>query len=246
MERIRGTEISMIFQEPLTSLNPLFTVGDQLCEAIRIRMKRTPKEEGDHTKMPEVRPREEAINWLRTVEFPDPRSSMDRYPHELSGGMRQRVMIAMTLAEQPTLLLADEPTSALDVTIQAQILKLISALTTGLKTSVLFISHDLAVIAQVADRVAVMYAGTNVEEGSVMEIFEGPLHPYTQALLKSLPTENRGRHLGTIPGSVASFADLPTSCPFSSRCEHIMDKCRVALPELKEISPGHKVACFLF
>ena len=253
MERVRGTGISMIFQEPQTALNPLFTVGDQLCEAIRIRIKRNDRQDrdenegkNDHPKPTAPDLRSEAVKWLRTVELADPENSMDRYPHELSGGMRQRVMIAMALAERPTLMLADEPTSALDATIQAQILKLILNLANEFNTSVLFISHDLAVVAQVADRVGVMYAGIIVEEGPVTEIFEKPLHPYTQALLASLPTEGgEKRHLEIIQGSLPTYANMPTNCPFAGRCKYVMDQCRVTLPKLKEVSLGHKVACFL-
>lgn len=251
MEKVRGTGISMIFQEPLTSLDPLFTVGDQLKEAIRVRMNRIDKKEpggaDGRLKVSASNLRDEAIKWLKKVELPDPENSMDYHPHELSGGMRQRIMIAMALAEQPALILADEPTSALDVTIQAQILKLMHSLTNELHTSVLFISHDLTVVAQIAERVGVMYTGIIVEDAPINEIFENPLHPYTQALIKSLPSEGRQKHhLETIPGSVPSLTTLPTNCAFSSRCKYVTEKCKTNLPKLKEVSPRHRVACFLY
>jgi oligopeptide/dipeptide ABC transporter ATP-binding protein len=240
IEKIRGTGISMIFQEPLTSLNPLFTVGDQITEAINVRVSR---ESSSNTK---TNAQAEGIAWLRKVGIPDPEGTFHRYPHELSGGMRQRVMIAMALASSPALMIADEPTSALDVTTQAQILKLIRKLVEEVKASVLFISHDLAVVAQIADRVAVMYTGMVVEEGPVVEIFEKPLHGYTQALLGSYPgRESSDEPLKAIPGQVPNLTRIPAGCPFHPRCARAQDKCRTVRPLLKEVW-GHNVACALY
>ena len=237
IERIRGTGISMVFQEPLTSLNPLFTVGDQITEAITVRLER---EKAPHTK---AGVEAEAIAWLRKVGIPDPQGAFHRYPHELSGGMRQRIMIAMALSASPTLMIADEPTSALDVTTQAQILKLTRKLVEEVKASVLFISHDLAVIAQIADRVAVMYTGIVVEEGTTIQIFENPLHPYTQALLASFPGKGSiNEPLKTIPGQVPNLTRIPEGCPFHPRCTFAKESCKTERPQLKEVS-GHMVAC---
>jgi len=245
METVRGSGISMIFQEPLTSLNPLFTIGDQLRESIRMALRRR-KDESLKSELKEEVSRQ-AVDWLRRVGIPDSESAVKKYPHELSGGMRQRVMIAMAMASRPSLLLADEPTSALDVTTQAQILQLIQLLIKDAGTAVIFISHDLAVIAQIADRVAVMYAGMLVEESSVSEIFENPLHPYTQALLSSFPRqERRKKRLETIPGSVPELESVPARCPFDSRCKYATSDCLKARPHWKEVSPGHHVACILF
>jgi len=244
MEEVRGTGISMIFQEPLTSLNPLFTIGDQLSETIRIKMQR----HNEHDARDERKVRAEVVDWLKRVDLADPESAMERYPHEWSGGMRQRVMIAMALAAKPALMLADEPTSALDVTTQAQILRLVKSLVQEVKASVLFISHDLAVVAQIADRVAVMYAGMVMEEAPVNEIFENPLHPYTQSLMSAFPKETgvRKTRLETIPGSVPNLARIPTGCPFHPRCKFVKQQCSTARPELRETSPGHKVACVIY
>ena len=240
IEKVRGTGISMIFQEPLTSLNPLFTVGDQITEAITVRLER---ENSAHTK---TSAQAEGVAWLRKVGIPDPDGAFHRYPHELSGGMRQRIMIAMALSSSPTLMIADEPTSALDVTTQAQILKLTRKLVEEVKASVLFISHDLAVVAQIADRVAVMYTGMIVEEGSAIEIFQNPLHPYTQALLASFPgKESINEPLKVIPGQVPSLTRIPNGCPFHPRCSYAKDECRTERPRLKEVS-GHGVACVLY
>jgi oligopeptide/dipeptide ABC transporter ATP-binding protein len=240
VEKVRGTGISMVFQEPLTSLNPLFTIGNQITEAIDVRIGR---ENSGRTK---TSAQAEGVTWLRKVGLSDPEGAFHRYPHELSGGMRQRVMIAMALASSPTLMIADEPTSALDVTTQAQILKLIRKLVQEVKASVLFISHDLAVVAQIADRVAVMYTGMIVEEGPVIEIFEKPLHGYTQALLASYPgRESFNEPLKAIPGQVPNLTRIPTGCPFHPRCVRAQDKCRTVRPLLKE-AWGHNVACVLY
>ena len=240
VEKVRGTGISMVFQEPLTSLNPLFTIGNQITEAIEVRIGR---EKSGTTK---TSAQAEGVTWLRKVGLSDPEAAFHRYPHELSGGMRQRVMIAMALAASPTLMIADEPTSALDVTTQAQILKLIRKLVEEVKASVLFISHDLAVVAQIADRVAVMYTGMIVEEGPVIEIFEKPLHGYTQALLASYPgRESFNEPLKAIPGQVPNLTRIPTGCPFHPRCARAQDKCRTVRPLLTEVW-GHNVACVLY
>ena len=240
METIRGTGISMIFQEPLTSLNPLFTVGNQLKESLNMSIERRRKTESKSSRDVD----DEATDWLKRVGLPDPANALEKYPHELSGGMRQRIMIAMALVAKPSLMLADEPTSALDVTTQAQILRLIRSLVDEVGTSVLFISHDLAVIAQIADRVAVMYAGMIMEEGSVYEIFEKPCHPYTQALLASFPSdEAKGKDLDIISGSVPDLMSSPGGCPFHPRCKNAKNECQVRRPDFREVSPGHRVAC---
>jgi oligopeptide/dipeptide ABC transporter ATP-binding protein len=246
MEKVRGSGIAMVFQEPLTSLDPLFTIGDQLEESVRIGLEHRGQTGTLHARMDE-KADGDAASWLRRVGLPDPKGSLEKYPHELSGGMRQRVMIAMAMAAKPSLILADEPTSALDVTTQAQILRLMKSLIENLGTAVLFISHDLAVVAQMADRVAVMYAGMVVEEAPVNDMFETPLHPYTQALLASLPKdEAKNKHLGTIPGAVPSLTNIPSGCPFHPRCKYAMEECPRARPELREVSPDHKVACVLY
>jgi oligopeptide/dipeptide ABC transporter ATP-binding protein len=240
IERVRGTGISMVFQEPLTSLNPLFTVGDQITEAITVRLER---KKSVHTKSSVEA---EGVAWLRKVGIPDSQGAFHRYPHELSGGMRQRIMIAMALSASPTLMIADEPTSALDVTTQAQILKLTRKLVEEVKASVLFISHDLAVIAQIADRVAVMYTGMVVEEGTTIQIFENPLHSYTQALLASFPgKESMNEPLKVIPGQVPNLTRIPEGCPFHPRCSFAKETCKIERPKLKEVA-GHRVACVLY
>jgi oligopeptide/dipeptide ABC transporter ATP-binding protein len=243
MEQVRGTDISMIFQEPLTSLDPLFTIGDQLSETIQIKLQRSGQGGWNSGKV-----RAEVLDWMKRVGLADPQSAMERYPHEFSGGMRQRVMIAMALAAEPKLMLADEPTSALDVTTQVQILRLVKSLVSQVRASVLFISHDLAVVAQIADRVAVMYAGMIVEEASVHEIFENPLHPYTKALLGSFPKEKEAKKskLTSIPGTVPNLTRIPSGCPFHPRCSFVKDVCSTTRPELRETSKGHRVACVLY
>ncbi|WDV44952.1 ABC transporter ATP-binding protein [Clostridiaceae bacterium M8S5] len=234
MQDIRGNKISMIFQEPMTSLNPVFTVGKQISEAL-IRHKKMSKKEAI----------KESINMLKLVGIPSPEERIHSYPHQLSGGMRQRVMIAIALACKPELLIADEPTTALDVTIQAQILDLMVKLKNEFNTSILLITHDLGVVAETADRVVVMYCGKVVETGSVKEIFEKPLHPYTQGLLSSIPKmDKKVEKLFIIPGMVPNPLDMPKGCAFSTRCSKCMDICKEKMPELKFID-GRRVRCFL-
>jgi peptide/nickel transport system ATP-binding protein len=282
--QLRGTEMAMIFQEPLSSLNPLYTVGEQLAEAIRIRRQRKegrgrraggtagqgpyyyPPTSASFAELPSLSLRarllgtlraghppraegefDEVVRYLRTVRISDPEEAARKYPHELSGGMRQRVMIAMALAQQPSLLIADEPTSALDVITQAQILKLLRQLAKEQGSSVMLISHDFGVIAETADRVAVMYAGQVVEEGDVQELFDQPLHPYTKMLLSALP---RGYYdsppLGVIPGSVPDPLFPPRGCRFHPRCPHAFQRCVGERPELRRVHKGQAAACFLY
>ncbi len=234
MQRIRGNEISMIFQEPMTSLNPVMAVGDQIAETVRI-----------HQGAGRRAARERAIEMLRLVKIPEPQKRARSYPHEFSGGQRQRVMIAMALACTPKLLIADEPTTALDVTIQAQILQLISELQHQLGMAVLLITHDLGVVAEQADVVAVMYAGKIVEQAAPEEIFARPLHPYTIGLLNSMPGRLPPKtNLEAIPGMVPNPLDWPTGCHFRNRCSHADHSCAQAEPPLVEIASGHTVACF--
>ncbi len=237
MCKIRGNEISVIFQEPMTSLNPIFTVERQLSEPFRIHQGMSKKEAA-----------EKCIDMLKDVHIPNPEAVAKQYPHQLSGGMRQRVMIAMALACQPKLLIADEPTTALDVTIQAQILKLMNDLKREKGTSILFITHDLGVINEMADDVAVMYCGQVVEMAPVRTIFGDNtyLHPYTEGLLYSIPRLDTptGVRLDAIPGAVPHPLDLPKGCKFAPRCKYATDKCRAEEPELAEVGPGHKVRCF--
>ncbi len=237
MRAIRGNEISMVFQEPMTSLNPVFTVGAQIGEAIAL-----------HQKVGKTEARTRAIEMLKRVGIPAPEQRVDEYPHQLSGGMRQRVMIAMALSCNPALLIADEPTTALDVTVQAQILELIASLQESMGMAVLLITHDLGVVAEVADRVAVMYAGRIVEYAPVADIFARPQHPYTVGLLESLPAMSAGRdRLRVIPGTVPNPAEFPSGCPFHPRCAIAVAACSGALPAL-EMAPGgdsaHQVRCF--
>jgi oligopeptide/dipeptide ABC transporter ATP-binding protein len=235
MEKIRGDKISMIFQEPMTSLNPAFTVGDQIAEVFRF-----------HRGMGRREAFERAIEELRRVEIPDPAKRARNYPHQLSGGMRQRAMIAIALACRPRILIADEPTTALDVTIQAQILNLIGQLQADIGMSVILITHNLGVVATMADRLVIMYAGRVVEQGSVDDIFIDYHHPYTHGLLRSVPRLDRpSEDLVEIKGTVPRLDDLPAGCAFSTRCEYVMDKCRQLEPELQEISPGHRSRCWL-
>jgi len=235
MRKMRGDEISMIFQDPMTSLNPVFTVGNQIAEAIRL-----------HQGLGARETREKTIDMLRLVRIADPESRVDEYPHQLSGGMRQRVMIAMALACNPSLLIADEPTTALDVTIQAQILELIKELQQKLGMALLLITHDLGVVAERADGVAIMYAGKIVEQGPVEAIFRRPLHPYTVGLLNSLPGsgEKKKKRLEAIPGVVPSLLELPGGCRFRDRCPKAASVCAEAEPELLEKEKGHWAACY--
>ena len=240
MRAIRGDDIAMIFQDPMTSLNPVFTVGEQIAEALRL-----------HRKLSRKAARAGAIEAMREVSIPDPARRIDDYPHQLSGGMRQRVMIAMALACDPKLLIADEPTTALDVTIQAQILELLNELRKNRELSVLLITHDLGVVAEVADRVAVMYTGRIVEEASVQELFARPRHPYTEGLLRSVPKLTsaavaKAERLETIEGTVPSPTDLPPGCHFAPRCPYRMPRCTAEEIPLYDLEGGVKVRCVLF
>jgi oligopeptide/dipeptide ABC transporter ATP-binding protein len=251
MDKLRGTSIAMIFQEPMTALNPVFTVGEQIAESVKVRIKRDRETvRSENPPHAEISPRterpikEQVTEALKLVRIPDYESVVRRYPHELSGGMRQRIMIAMALAAKPSLIIADEPTTALDVTTQAQILMLMRRLMEEVSCSIAFISHDLGVIAQIADRVAVMYAGSIVEEAPVNVLFERPVHPYTQDLLKSLPSIGvRKLGLETIKGEVPSLLALPSGCPFHPRCRYAIEECREKIPTLIEVESNHKVAC---
>jgi peptide/nickel transport system ATP-binding protein len=238
MRKVRGASISMIFQEPMTSLNPVFTVGDQIAEGIRLHQGLSKRESWN-----------KAIEMLHIVRMADPERRVKEYPHQMSGGMRQRVMIAMALSCNPQLLIADEPTTALDVTIQAQILELLSQLKAKLGMAVMLITHDLGVVADTAARVAVMYAGRVVEEAPVMELFTNPKHPYTQGLLNSIPrlekTERPAR-LQAIPGMVPDMLELPKGCKFQARCAKLFEPCSGEEPQLKEIAPNHRVRCYLY
>lgn len=238
MRSIRGNEIAMIFQEPMTSLNPVFTCGNQIAEAIALHNK----------KLSENEVKNRTIEMLRQVRIPEPEKRVDEYPHQLSGGMRQRIMIAMALSCNPKLLIADEPTTALDVTIQAQILELINELQKKFQAGMILITHDLGVVAETCDQVAVMYAGKIVEYSLVDDLFYHPSHPYTQGLLRSVPhfeSKNRLARLETIPGVVPSLFKLPKGCRFQDRCPFVMAKCREIEPELKKIDHDHLVACHL-
>jgi len=242
---VRGTGISMIFQEPMTSLNPVFTVGEQISESIRLRLQREQSNRKPHGTSKKIDA--EVLDALRLVRIADPARVAHRYPHELSGGMKQRVMIAMALAAKPSLLVADEPTTALDVTIQAQILALMRDLMREVQTSILFITHDLGVIAEIADRVAVMYAGKIVEEANVQDLFSDPLHPYTQGLLASLPRLSElDKEIEQLPGSVPDALNPPKGCSFHPRCKHATDQCVNIVPKLLTHKPGHRVACHLY
>ncbi|MCH8014352.1 MAG: ABC transporter ATP-binding protein [Candidatus Dadabacteria bacterium] len=234
MRSIRGNRISMIFQEPISSLNPVFTVGDQIGEALRTHLNLSRKEE-----------KERVLELLKLVRIPAPERRMNNYPHEMSGGMSQRVMIAMALACNPEVLIADEPTTALDVTIQAGILELIDDLRVRLGMAVFLITHDLGIIAEVTDEFYVMYAGKVVEQGFTADLFKEPHHPYTVGLLNSIPDfhENKEK-LNAIPGMVPSPDNFPTGCRFQDRCPLVIDKCRTDEPPLEEIANAHKAACW--
>ncbi|MGA9531726.1 MAG: ABC transporter ATP-binding protein [Anaerolineales bacterium] len=236
IRKVRGSQIAMIFQDPMTSLNPVLTIGLQLMEPLEI-----------HLGMSEDEARERAAELLQLVGIPQAADRLDDYPHQFSGGMRQRAMIAMALTCNPTLLIADEPTTALDVTIQAQIADLINRLREQFGMSLIWITHDLGVVAGLADRVIVMYAGYIVEEAAVYELYDNPVHPYTFLLLKSLPRmdEEPGTELESIKGLPPDLIDLPPACPFAARCPYVKDFCRQYNPPLYEIKPGHKAACWV-
>ena len=236
MQKVRGNDISMIFQEPMTSLNPIFTIGDQIGESII-----------QHQRVTKVEARKQTLNLLRKVLIPAPEIRIDQYPHELSGGMKQRVMIAIAIACRPALLIADEPTTALDVTIQAQILSLLSSLRQDSEMSILLITHNLGIVAQFADRVAVMYSGKIVEEAAVESLFENPMHPYTRGLLNSLPKDDNESKLESIPGAVPHPAYLPRGCAFHPRCKDAMPQCQQQPPITNVTEENtHKVACWLY
>ena len=234
LRHMRGNKISYIFQEPMTSLNPVFKIGYQISEVLRL-----------HRGMDKKQAWQASIEALDKVRIPNPERIVNEYPFELSGGMRQRVMIAMALACTPQLLVADEPTTALDVTIQAQVLDLMNQLKKELNTSIIFITHDLSVIAEMADRVMVMYAGKVVEIADVNTIFERPLHPYTQGLIGSRPDlHTNSKRLTVIPGNVPDLSELPEGCSFGPRCAFCEHKCLEAMPELVEVEPKHWVRCY--
>jgi oligopeptide transport system ATP-binding protein len=236
MEKIRGAEIAMIFQDPMTSLNPTMTVGRQIIEGL---MK--------HQKMSKEEAKKKAVEMLRLVGIPSPESRVNQYPHQFSGGMRQRAMIAIALSCAPKILIADEPTTALDVTIQAQIMELMKELQVKLNTSIILITHDLGVVADVADRVVVMYAGKVVETGTVEEIFYRPRHPYTWGLMASIPRldQKKEQELLPIPGSPPNLIAPPKGCPFAARCKHVMKICQERMPDVTNISSNHQVSCWL-
>jgi peptide/nickel transport system ATP-binding protein len=238
MREIRGNEISMIFQEPMTSLNPVFTIGNQIMEGIRLHMKLGKKEA-----------RKYAIEMLENVGIPRPEAIMDDYPHALSGGMRQRIMIAMALSCKPKLLIADEPTTALDVTIQAQILELMKRLRSQSNTAIILITHDLGVVAEMVDKIIVMYAGQVVEEAEVYTLFDNPKHPYTKGLIGSIPhiEYEAEERLVSIPGAVPSMQNMPTGCRFHTRCEYATERCLQEQPYLIQTDQedNHKVRCWL-
>jgi peptide/nickel transport system ATP-binding protein len=236
MRSLRAKEIAMIFQEPMTSLNPVLSVGEQIAESLRLHEGLTPKQAMT-----------QATEMLRLVNIPKPEQRVNDYPHQFSGGMRQRVMIAMALSCKPKLLIADEPTTALDVTIQAQILDLLNELKSQMGMSIMLITHAMGVVAETAQRVVVMYAGRVVEEATVENLFASPAHPYTQGLIRSIPRidfdSDHKQRLEAIPGSVPKLINPPKGCRFAPRCQHATDRCTLEMPELREIATGHKVAC---
>ncbi len=236
MIAIRGNEISMIFQEPMTSLNPVFTIGYQISEAIMT-----------HQKVGKAEARKRSQELLELTKIPDAKRVLNNYPHQLSGGMRQRAMIAMSLACSPKLLIADEPTTALDVTIQAQILNLIRDVKQKLDMGLILITHDLGIIAEMADDILVMYAGHVVEHAPVLQLFQEPRHPYTQGLMRSKPNIlHPQERLYTIPGNVPSLYEMPRGCPFHLRCEHATERCRQEMPRMRTVAEGQSVACWLY
>jgi oligopeptide transport system ATP-binding protein len=236
MEDLRGKEIAMIFQDPMTALNPVLTIGRQLGEPMRV-----------HMGMDKAAIRERSIELLERVGIPDPAQRLSEYPHQFSGGQRQRVMIAMSLACSPSILIADEPTTALDVTIQAQIVELVQGIRESMEMSVIWITHDLGVVAEMAERVIVMYAGFIVEEAMVDDLYEDPRHPYTQALLAALPRvdKRRDRRLRSIPGAPPNLLAEPKGCPFAARCELAFDHCREEMPPLDPVGLRHQAACWV-
>jgi peptide/nickel transport system ATP-binding protein len=234
MQHVRGAEIGLIFQEPMTALNPVFTIGNQIEETLRVHGRATARDA-----------REKAVELLAAVSFPDPAQRVRDYPHQLSGGLRQRALIAMALACDPQLVIADEPTTALDVTIQAQILDLLRDLQRRRKLALLLITHDLGVVAQMADRVAVMYAGRIVEEAPVDQLFASPKHPYTRGLMASMPGGRPGERLKAIQGTVPALGQLPPGCAFEPRCPDRFDRCTVAPPETTVLETGRSVKCYL-
>ena len=235
MRQLRGNEMAMIFQEPMSALNPVLTIGEQIAEAIRL-----------HQDIKDRDVEERTVDMLQLVGIPQPERRLRDYPHQLSGGMRQRVLIAMALSCYPKLLFADEPSTALDVTIQAQILELLKKLRTDFNTAIVLISHDLGVIAEMADRVIVMYAGKFVEEASVSDLFHNPLHPYTEGLLLSVPRLDKPKkRLQPIKGTVPDLLDLPGGCSFNPRCPYALEICRQQAPQLKSLEAGRRVSCWL-
>jgi peptide/nickel transport system ATP-binding protein len=236
IRRIRGAKISMIFQEPSTSLNPVFKVGDQIIEAIQL-----------HQKLGREKGKRKTVEMLEKVGMPDPKDIINRFPHELSGGMQQRIMIAIALSSNPKLLIADEPTTALDVTTQAQILDLIKDLKKDIISSMLLITHDLGIVAEICNRVAVMYTGNIIEHAELKTLFKSPLHPYTRGLLDAIPKMNaHKKELGFIPGTLPDLMKLPEGCKFNPRCPHQMEICLKKKPELEEVKEGHFAACHLY
>ncbi|MDX2156201.1 MAG: ABC transporter ATP-binding protein [Hyphomicrobiaceae bacterium] len=239
MNEIRAREIAIVFQEPMTSLNPVYTVGEQIAETVRRHEKVGRKDSMDR-----------AVEMLRLVQIPNAAARVNDYPHQFSGGMRQRVMIAMALSLNPKLLIADEPTTALDVTIQAQILDLLAEMKDRLGMAVMLITHAMGVVAEVTQRVVVMYAGKVVEEAPVGQLFARPMHPYTQGLIRSIPRLDRAgkakERLEAIPGTVPNMLRPPPGCRFAARCKMVSEKCLAEIPPLREIEPGHKVACVLY
>ncbi|MCT2537098.1 ABC transporter ATP-binding protein [Aquibacillus koreensis] len=236
LEKVRGNQMSMIFQNPLTSLNPLQTVGTQIEESLIL-----------HTNMSKKERRVRVLKLLNDVGLPRVEELIDEYPHQLSGGMRQRIMIAIAMACEPQLLICDEPTTALDVTVQAQILELMNEIKEQTQMGIIMITHDMGVVAEVCDRVIVMYAGKVVEEAPVVELFQNPKHPYTRGLLNSIPKlGQRKQKLGSIPGTVPVPENMPVGCRFADRCSHVMDICKSTVPQVTEIKENHQTACWLY